>query len=327
MVTVSSGRPGIVSRYGYLSRVLVTNGQIIQSGQALGNVGNKPRAKSCALQFSIAGAKGPVNASGWLNALVGKAPPVSGLFGTQGIILASLNLLGASHTAAGGRYATYPSRLGRAVSLFNSRSLDVIGTQEFQEVQFDYFVSKGWDKTYGAYYWDPDGRRRDTENAILFRKSTMEFVSGSTYDIPYFGGHIRHVPVALLRQRSSGRTAYFLNVHNPADVKGPAAKWRAQAIAIERKKIIELRATGRPVIITGDFNDRQNAFCPLTADKLTITPNSIPSSTCVYPKPSSIDWIFAAGQARFSYFLRDTYTQTARISDHPIVITKAHLQN
>ena len=31
--------------------------------------------------------------------------------------------------------------------------------------------------------------------------------------------------------------------------------------------------------------------------------------TCVYPKPSSIDWIFAAGQVRFSSFGRDTYPQ------------------
>ncbi|MCW2848792.1 MAG: hypothetical protein JWR90_2766 [Marmoricola sp.] len=327
-VSVISGKPGITTRYSYLSRVLVTNGQIIQSGQALGNLGTKPgsKSKACALQFSVAGASGPVNASGWLNAMVGKNPPVSGLFGTPGIGLASFNMLGASHTSGGGRYATYPSRLVRAVGLFNFRGLDVVGTQEFQETQYDYFVSKGYGNTFGSYYWDPEGNRRDTENAIIWRKSTMDFVSGSTYDIPYFGGNTRHVPVVLLRQKSSGRTAYFLNVHNPANVRGPAAKWRAQAIAIERAKIRELRATGRPVFITGDFNDRQAAFCPMTADKLTISPNSIPSSTCAYPKQSSIDWIFAAGQARFSYFQRDMSPQNARITDHPIVITKAHIQ-
>jgi endonuclease/exonuclease/phosphatase family metal-dependent hydrolase len=263
----------------------------------------------------------------WLRAFVGKTPPVSGMFNMRPITIASFNLLGASHTASGGRYATYPSRLVRTASLFGSRGLDVIGTQEFQEVQYDYFVNKGYDKVYGAYYWDPEGKRRDTENAILWRKSTMEFVSGSTYDIPYFKGNIRHVPVVLLREKSSGRTAYFMNVHNPANTQGNAANWRKQAIEIERQKIIELRATGRPVIFTGDFNDRQLAFCPLTADKLMISPNSLPSTTCAYPKQNSIDWIFAAGQTRFSYFLRDTSTQSAKISDHPIVIARAHLQN
>ena len=81
------------------------------------------------------------------------------------------------------------------------------------------------------------------------------------------------------------------------------------------------------MFLTGDFNDREKAFCPLTAYKLTISPNSIPSTSCVYPKQSSIDWIFAAGQTRFSYFLRDTYPQRADISDHPIVRARAHLQN
>ncbi len=209
----------------------------------------------------------------------------------------------------------------------NTRKLDVIGTQEFQEVQYDYFVNKGYSKTFGAWYWNPAGKRRDTENAVIWRKSTMEFVSGTTFDIPYFSGNIRHVPAVLLREKSSGRTAYFLNVHNPANVRGNAAKYRARAIAIEKQKIIDLRATGRPVFITGDFNDRTAAFCPLTANKLSISPNSIPSMVCRYPKQTSIDWIFAAGQARFSYFSRDKTPQTAKISDHPVVIARTHLQN
>jgi endonuclease/exonuclease/phosphatase family metal-dependent hydrolase len=325
-VRVISGRDGLVSTYGYMSRALVTEGQLIQSGQPIGSVGTNTK-KACNLYFSVAGRGKAVNPTMWLRAFVGKTPPVSGMFNMRPITVASFNLLGASHTASGGRYATYPSRLLRTASLFGSRGLDVIGTQEFQEVQYDYFVNKGYDKVYGAYYWDPEGKRRDTENAILWRKSTMEFVSGSTFDIPYFKGNIRHVPVVLLREKSSGRTAYFMNVHNPANTQGNAANWRKQAIEIERQKIIELRATGRPVIFTGDFNDRQLAFCPLTANKLSISPNSVPSTTCAYPKQSSIDWIFAAGQTRFSYFVRDTSTQSAKISDHPIVIARAHLQN
>jgi hypothetical protein len=58
MVTISSGRPGIISRYAYLTRVYVANGQIIQSGQMLGSIGSKPGAKYCGLQFSIAGSRG-----------------------------------------------------------------------------------------------------------------------------------------------------------------------------------------------------------------------------------------------------------------------------
>ena len=326
-VRVSSNTRGLLTGYSYLDRALVANGQIVQSGQPLGYLGRNPKSKACALYFTVSRAGYHPNPSRWLDHYVGRTPPVSNLFGTRGFNLASFNLLGASHTAGTSRYAKYPSRLNRAVTLMNTRGLDVVGTQEFQEVQYDYFVNKGYDSTFGSWYWNPAGRRRDTENAIIWRKSTMAFVSGTTFDIPYFGGNIRHVPAVLLREKSSGRTAYFLNVHNPANVRGDAARYRARAIAIEKQKIIDLRATGRPVFITGDFNDRTAAFCPLTANKLSISPNSVPSMTCSYPSQSSIDWIFAAGQARFSYFLRDKTPQTAGISDHPVVIARTHLQN
>jgi endonuclease/exonuclease/phosphatase family metal-dependent hydrolase len=323
----ANGSQGLTTTYGYLSKALVTDGQIIQSGQVIGQVGKQPGTSSCRLYFSVTHGGRYANPSSWLNAYVGKLPPVANLLGTRGFLIASFNVLGASHTARSNKYASGNARINRAMAMLNARHIDVVGAQEFQETQFDYWLARGNGNTWGAYYWDPSGKKRDTENAIIYRKSTMELVSGSTYDIPYFHGNTRHVPVALLREKSSGRTVYVMNVHNPANTQGPAATYRARAIAIEKKKIVELRATGRPVLFTGDFNDRQQAFCPLTAGKLSISPNSIPSMTCAYPKPSSIDWIFAAGQVRFSSFGRDTYPQSARISDHPIVQARAHLQD
>lgn len=327
MVQVISNTGGLVTGYAYLDQATAVDGQIVQSGQPIGTVGAHPRLGSCQLYFSVNRGGSKQNPTWWLDHYVGKTPPVPHLFDTRGFNVASFNVLGASHTRSSARFATYPSRLNRAMDLIEARKLDVVGTQEFQETQFDYFRSRGYDKTWGAYYWDPAGKRRDTENAIIWRKSTMEFVSGETFDIPYFSGNIRHVPAVLLREKATGRTAYFLNVHNPSNVRGNAARYRAEAIAIEKQKIIDLRGTGRPVFITGDFNDRTEAFCPLTEGKLAISPNSIPSMTCAYPRESSIDWIFAAGQARFSSFSRDKYPQNARISDHPLVMARAHLQD
>jgi len=328
VVRVVSNSGGLVTTAGHLTSAAVTHGQVIQSGQPIGRTGRKSAKSPCGVYFAVRNAGKVVNPSTWLNTWVGKAPPVPKLFGTTGFNVASFNLLGASHTVRSSRFATFKPRLDRAMTLMNNYKLDVVGTQEFQEsTQFDYFVARGYAKTWGSYYWNPAGKARDTENAIIWRQSKMEFVSGSTFDIPYFNGNIRHVPIVLLREKSSGRTAYFLNVHNPANVRGDAAGWRAKAIQIERAKIIELRKTGRPVFLTGDFNDREKAFCPLTAQKLTISPNSVPRVTCAYPRQSSIDWIFAAGQARFSYYLRDTYSQRANISDHPVVRARAHLQN
>ena len=241
--------------------------------------------------------------------------------------MASFNLLGASHTVRSSRFATYKPRLDRAVSLMNSYKLDVVGTQEFQETtQFDYFVAKGYAKTWGAHYWNPAGKRRDTENAIIWRKSKMEFVRAPRSTSPTstaISGTCRLCCCA--RSRPGARRTSSTCTTLPTCVGG--CNLACQGDRIERAKIIELRKTGRPVFITGDFNDREKAFCPMTAGKLTISPNSIPSTTCAYPRQQSIDWIFAAGQARFSYYLRDKYSQPANISDHPVVRARAHLQN
>ena len=326
LVRVTSNTGGLVTSYAYLASTAVENGQIVQSGQPLGYAGKSPKTGQCAVNFAVTRGGRWVNPSRWLSLYVGQAPPTPRLFDTPGFNLASFNVLGASHTRKNSRYASYTKRTDRAIALLQSRNLDVVGLQEFQAKQASLF-KKRTGNTWGIYHWAPAGKRADTENAIIWRNSTMEFVSGETFDIPYFNGNIRHVPAVLLRERATGRTAYFLNVHNAANVRGNAARYRAQAIAIEKQKIIDLRATGRPVFLTGDFNDRQNAFCPLTEGKLTISPNSVPSMTCAYPKQSSIDWIFAAGQARFSSFSRDTYPQQARISDHPLVVTRTHLQD
>ena len=327
LVRVTSNTAGTVTSYAYLGSTAVENGQIVQSGQPLGYVGTSPKTGACSLNFGVTRGGRWVNPSRWLARFVGQAPPTPRLFDTTGFNLASFNVLGASHTRKrNSRYGSYTGRTNKAIALLDSRNLDVVGLQEFQERQSDYFMKRAGG-TWGIFHWDPEGKARDTENAIIWRKSTMEFVSGETFDIPYFNGNIRHVPAVLLKEKATGRTAYVMNVHNAANVRGNAARYRAAAIAIEKQKMIDLRATGRPVFLTGDFNDRQAAFCPLTEGKLSISPNSVPSMTCAFPKQSSIDWIFAAGQARFSSFTRDTYPQTARISDHPLVVSRTHLQD
>ena len=64
------------------------------------------------------------------------------------------------------------------------------------------------------------------------------------------------------------------------------------------------------MFLTGDFNDREKAFCAITTGKLAITPDSIPSMECAYPpKYYWVDWIFAAGQARFTTLSVDTSTR------------------
>ncbi|MBV9830649.1 MAG: endonuclease/exonuclease/phosphatase family protein [Marmoricola sp.] len=235
-------------------------------------------------------------------------------------------MLGASHTP-NSRYPAYTTRTPKALAFLKSHNVDVVGVQEFESRQADLLLQ---DPTYHAYFGAFRGGKDDTRNAILWRDSTMEFISGETLPIQYFNGSIIQIPVVLLRQRSTGRTAYFMNTHNPASNVfgyGNQSSYRTYDLGVEKDKIVELRATGRPVIMTGDFNDRQPAFCAMTANKLTISPNSIPSMSCAYPSQSSIDWIFGAGQVRFSSYSYDTTAKAQHVTDHPVILSRAHLQD
>ncbi len=312
MVRVVSDHNGLVTSYGFLWRAAVQQGQVIQSGQPLGAVGGQPRTGRCALYFSVMG-RGPLRQPDPLAERPSSASPapVRYLFDNTGFTVASFNMLGASHTP-NGRYAAYTSRTPRALALLKARGVDVAGLQEFEQKQADLMLR---DATFKSAFGAFRGGKPDSRNAIIWRNSTMQLVSSDLLPIKYFNGSIIQIPIVLLRQRSTGRTAYFMNTHNPASGVfgyGNQAPYRNYDIGVEKAKIVALRATGRPVFFTGDFNDRGAAFCPMTANKLTISPNSIPSMTCAYPTQSSIDWIFAAGQARFSSFTCDRYPRTPR---------------
>lgn len=333
LVRIVTSNDRLTTWYGFMNRATVTTGQIVQAGQQIGLVGKAGRAKRCSLYFAVTSRNGAktYNPTRWLNRKVGKQLPAPDLFNNRGFVVASFNVLGAGHTRNSSRYATYDVRMPKQIEMFNRYGVDVVGLQEFQRKQRNLFrASTG--RAFGVYPTDAmmlDRSTDDPENSITWRTSTMEFVDGYTIDVPYFNGmsRPRKMPVVLLRHKATGRTAYFINVHNPASGVGYGDQTanRRQAVAIERAEVVKLRATGRPVFLTGDFNDRLAAFCPLTKDKLMITPDSIPSMGCAPPAKTHIDWVFAAGGARFTRYARDWTPKDQRLSDHPIVWTRAHL--
>lgn len=323
-VVTSPGQ--VVTWYAYMRSNTVQSGQYVQAGQPLGTVGHQGRARTCSLYFAVN--TGPTGArvepSSWLRRYVGRTVPASWLAQPDASFnMASFNTLGASHTVNSPVYAGYASRIPRQVTMLNGYKLDVVGLQEFQQKQRALFLSLT-QATYGIY---PASSTADTDNSIIWRNSTFEFVDATTMAIPYFKGGIRQMPVVQLRERSTGLTAYFMNVHNPASLAqyGDQSAWRAKGIAIERAKVTELLQTGRPVFFTGDFNDRQNAYCPVTAGGLMIAGNTVTpttATTCTVPDHPWIDWIFAAGPMLFESYTVDTTPKVMKVSDHPIVLAR-----
>ena len=67
------------------------------------------------------------------------------------------------------------------------------------------------------------------------------------------------MPYVLLRQKATGRTVYVSTFHNPADVHGPAQRWRTEATTREVAPFTGSRPPGCP-LVAGDMNERDNYF-------------------------------------------------------------------
>jgi endonuclease/exonuclease/phosphatase family metal-dependent hydrolase len=221
--------------------------------------------------------------------------------------VASFNTLGASHTAGGKQHPGWRSGTARTpgmIKYLTDKHVDVAGLQEFQGSQQAAFkaAKTGYDMyTKGA-------------NSIVWKSDTFRKVSASSVKIPYFNGHEVDMPVVQLEHKATGKRAWFVNIHNPADTADfhNQGGYRAEGLQREQALLAKLRATGLPVYLVGDFNDSTKAKRAITADGKTTS--AAGSST------KGIDWIFGTGGAQFTSYDRDRSPTTTQVSDHPIVV-------
>ncbi|GAW50423.1 MULTISPECIES: endonuclease/exonuclease/phosphatase family protein [unclassified Nocardioides] len=241
--------------------------------------------------------------------------------------VSTFNVLGASHTGAGGNkrgWASAPTRMSYAVSVLRTYDVDVVGLQEFEESQYRSFVGQ----TGGAWgvYPGLSGDPRAVRNSIAWRTDTWELVSASTIQIPYFHGSRVPIPSVRLRNLASGQDVYFVNTHNPATTGrwGNNERWRDVATAIEINHINDLHAAGFPVVMTGDFNERDEAFCKMTASgAMTAANGGSVGPGCAPPPDMDVDWIFGSTGIVFSGFLSTKAGVVPRATDHPFVMSDA----
>ena len=208
-------------------------------------------------------------------------------------------MLGSSHTRGPDGYASGVRRTKGVVRLLDKHDVDVVGLQEMQADQMRSFHKR----TGGAYAMYPgfSGEREiDGENSVAWDRSTWQALEKRAFTIPYFHGNRRTMPLVKLRNLRTGMTAWFANVHNPASTRehGGSAKWRAKAIRSEARLARRLHATGVPVFLTGDMNEREQAFCPLTgsAPLQAARGGSHTDGTCRANDPKYVDWAFGSSQ-------------------------------
>ncbi|NUS51052.1 MAG: hypothetical protein HOQ22_08460, partial [Nocardioidaceae bacterium] len=256
------------------------------------------------------------------------APPTAAPTETS-VRLASFNVLGSSHTRGADGFASGRQRMRQAVKLLRKHDVAVVGFQELQADQLRTFRN-ATDGRFAVYPGLAGERRLDSENSLAWQKSRWTAVRKRTFTIPYFGGRKRAMPLVQLRNRATGTTAWFANVHNPASnaARGSNDHWRRQALLKEARLAKRLHHdSGLPVFLTGDMNEREQAFCPLTgrAPLRAARGGSHRDGRCRADNPRYVDWIFASLAVRVTGYVEDRGRLDRRTSDHPVVVSTAHV--
>ncbi len=216
-----------------------------------------------------------------------------------------------------------PARTQGMVALLRRHRVDVAGLQEFQGPQYrELFRLAG--ATYAAY-----SARRDTDNAIVWRRDRWRLLSATTFPILYFDGHTRRMPTVRLRSRATGRLVTVVNVHNPADTaRFPRqGRWRAKALEIERRIVGMESSRAGQLLVVGDFNAVHAPFCELVAHgPLVAAAGGRASPLCRPPDRAGIDWIFGSRGLQFRRYVVDRSALVRRTTDHPLLIATANCQ-
>jgi endonuclease/exonuclease/phosphatase family metal-dependent hydrolase len=261
---------------------------------------------------------------------VSPMPVVGTVSGPTSFRVSSFNILGYDHTD-GGRgskkgYADGALRMKWATQLIKSHQVDVVGLQEFQPPQYDKWLRKAagqYDMFPG--YIDSVGFLR---NSIAWRKDKFRLVSSSWLKLPYFHGDVLRMPIVLLQSIQTGQQVYFINFQNPADVRGNASKWRLIGQRLQIALVNQLKVSNNlPVIWTGDFNARKQAFCRVTkqAGMVSASGGYRSDTTCQPPAGMVVDWIFGS-QVQFSNYVADRSKKVVRTTDHHMLVTDALVQ-
>ncbi|WP_127480757.1 endonuclease/exonuclease/phosphatase family protein [Nocardioides pantholopis] len=347
LVEVRSGAESVW--YSHVQQPSVKTGDVVVVGQPIAEVGDLGDVERCALGLAlrrqdgaelaglpllrhllgsttVRGAGGGAAAPG-APATVRPRPPAPTATTVPETIFraASFNVLGHHLTAPGGSkkgYAAGTTRMAQALALLERQQVSVVVLNEFESEQAGVVTGDG---DWGLHRATPnDTFRRSGStggNAIAWRSDTWELVD--TTEVQVAWERTLHMPVVLLRHLDTGATVSVMGVHNPAstakqgDQQGARERARATELAFVTS---QLEATQAPLLLAGDFNERDSAFCGMTATGLlTSSAGGSSGPGCSPPRHGPVDWIFGSQELTFTgqYIDRSTF---GSISDHPLVI-------
>jgi len=244
--------------------------------------------------------------------------------------VATFNVLGFGHTMPGGDKegrADGRTRMEWATQVVKADRTDLIGFQEFEPPQWQKFAELM--PTWALWPTAKQGTQA-TQNTIGWDTTVWTAAQTLLYQAPYFHGTMQPRPYVQLRNNATGQLIWVLNTHNPANTFGDAQKWRDQSERIQAALVNDLRkaAPDQPVILTGDMNDREKFYCPVTflTDLESAsggTHGDPPDGSCAPAKPTDIDWIMGTSDLSFTGYSRRYDALVKKSSDHPYISATA----
>ncbi len=232
--------------------------------------------------------------------------------------VAMINILGSQHTAGGGSgYARGTSRAYTATQMLLARGSSIIGFSEIQNDQLAVFRNNA--PGYDVYPGTALGNA-GVPQTLAWNTSVWRLVEAQVVYVP-FSGQSRPQPVVKLANVASGVEIWVMNVHNsPQGMEGE----RDRAEAIELAKVNELTAGGTPMIVMGDFNEKQEILCRVTA--ATSLESVIGGGSCYPPpQPMRVDWIFASPSFNFGSYEVTRAAPVPYITDHAVLFSRLSL--
>ncbi len=233
--------------------------------------------------------------------------------------MATFNILGSQHTAGAGGFAPGVKRAGAVARIMRKLKISVASYQEVQDDQLRVLQNKMPNfSIWPGQRLGNNGQRLqiawDKRRFRLVRKGHINTV---------FDNQIRPIPYVLLFNRDSGRKFWVINVHNsPHSMEAE----RDAAVARQVPLIKRLRRTGHAVFFMGDMNEKEEIFCRIVGETSLEAANGGRANPCRPPAMRLyIDWIFGAGNIRFSQYRAIRNKQVKFTSDHHLIRTRVTL--
>ena len=224
--------------------------------------------------------------------------------------LGTLNVLGSNHTAHSSQWAPGAARSRRQAQVIRERGIDVVGLQEVQLDQLRALRSS----LPGYSVWPGDSLgRRGFQLQIAWRSDRFRLVDTGTITT-VFSHQMRALPWVRLRSVATGGELYFVTLHNsPRDLE----RERDAATGPEIALLHSLLASGLPVLVVGDTNEKSEFFCRVApATGMRALNGASAQGGCTVPRDAGIDWVLGGNVTDFSGYVRQ---RLPGATDHPIV--------